>query len=90
VFLSSGCGACHTFKPAGSSGTVGTDLDHLAADAQKAHRGSLTAYAHESIVKPNAYVVPGYPAGVMPQNFGTKLSKKQLGDLVAFLTQSAK
>ncbi len=27
VFESAGCGACHTFGPAGSSGTTGPDLD---------------------------------------------------------------
>jgi mono/diheme cytochrome c family protein len=29
VFLSSGCGACHTLKDAGSTGTVGPNLDQL-------------------------------------------------------------
>jgi mono/diheme cytochrome c family protein len=87
VFLANGCSACHTFKPAGATGTVGPDLDHLAADAAKANRGSLAEYTTESIVTPNAYVVPGFPAGVMPQNFGTKLTKTQIADLVAFLTK---
>jgi mono/diheme cytochrome c family protein len=89
VFLANGCGSCHTFKPAGSSGTVGPDLDELAANAQKANRGSLEQYVHESIVDPNAYVVSGFQAGVMPQDFGQKLNEKQIADLVAFLTQAA-
>jgi mono/diheme cytochrome c family protein len=29
VFLSAGCGGCHTLKDAGTSGTVGPDLDQL-------------------------------------------------------------
>ena len=86
VFAANGCGACHTFKPAGSTGTIGPNLDELAANAQKANRGSLDQYTSESITDPNAYVVPGFPAGVMPQDFGTKLSKQQVADLVAFLT----
>ncbi len=49
---------------------------------------SLAAFVRESIVKPNAYISPGYPGGVMPQTFATQLSKKQLADLVAFLTSS--
>ncbi len=49
---------------------------------------SLAAFVRESIVKPNAYISPGYPGGVMPQTFATQLSKKQLADLVAFLTRS--
>jgi hypothetical protein len=49
---------------------------------------SLAAFVRESIVKPNAYISPGYPKGVMPQTFVTQLSKKQLADLVAFLTSN--
>jgi mono/diheme cytochrome c family protein len=85
LFAANGCATCHTFKPAGSNGTVGPDLDNLAADAQKANRGSLVQYATESIVSPNAYVVPKFAAGQMPQDFAKKLSKTQIADLVAFL-----
>jgi mono/diheme cytochrome c family protein len=87
IFAAQGCAACHTFTPAGSKATIGPDLDHLAADTQKANRGSVAAYTKESIVDPNAYVVPKFPKGVMPQDFGTKLSPSQLNDLIAFLTQ---
>jgi len=91
VFRAQPCGSCHTFTPAGptAKGTIGPDLDHLAADAQAANRGSLVQYTTESIVNPDAYVVPKFGAGVMPKNFGQTLSKKQLADLVAFLTKSS-
>jgi mono/diheme cytochrome c family protein len=85
LFLGSGgCGACHTFTPAGTHAKVGPDLDNLAADAQKANRGPLDAYVHESIADPGAYTVPGFPKGVMPPfaSLGPKID-----DLVAFLTQ---
>ena len=84
LFTAQGCVACHTFKPAGATAKVGPDLDNLAADAEKANRGTVEEYAAESIEDPTAYTVPGYPAGVMPA-FGS-LSDKQVGDLVAFLT----
>jgi mono/diheme cytochrome c family protein len=87
LFTSAGCVACHTYTPAGSHGTVGPNLDKLATDAAKANRGSLAQYVQESIVDPNAYVVPGYPGSVMPQTFGQQLSKSQVADLVAFLTK---
>jgi mono/diheme cytochrome c family protein len=84
VFLASGCGACHTFKPAGSHGTIGPDLDTKPeADAKKAHM-PLVAFVRESIVKPGAYISTGYP-NVMPKNFGTKLTKAQLDALVSFI-----
>ena len=87
LFVSNGCGGCHTYKPAGSAGKVGPDLDNLAADAQKAHRGAVKDYAQESIQDPAAYVVAGYPNGVMPVYKG-KLTDSQVNDLVAFLTSS--
>jgi cytochrome c oxidase subunit 2 len=87
LFVSNGCGGCHAYAPAGSSGQVGPGLDNLAADAQKANQGSLAEYVATSITNPSAYVVPGYPNGVMP-SFNS-LTPKQVGDLVAFLTQKS-
>ena len=86
VFAANNCASCHTFKPAGASGTVGPDLDTaLAADA-KADGMALAAFAKQSIVDPNAYVAKGYSSGIMPTSFGTALTSTQVDDLVAFLT----
>ena len=87
LFLSNGCGGCHTYKPAGTAGKVGPDLDNLAADAQKANKGSVDAYTRESIENPDAYIVPGYPKSVMPA-FAGKLTDSQINELVAYLTKS--
>jgi mono/diheme cytochrome c family protein len=87
LFAANGCSSCHTFTPAGATGKVGPDLDHLAADAQKANRGSLDQYTTESIKDPGAYVVPGFPNGVMPPFAG--LGDQKIADLVAFLTQGS-
>jgi mono/diheme cytochrome c family protein len=32
VFASAGCGSCHTFADAGTTGTIGPDLDQSSAD----------------------------------------------------------
>jgi cytochrome c oxidase subunit 2 len=85
LFKAQGCGGCHTFKAAGTNGTVGPDLDKLAQYAQTANRGSLADFTHESIQNPSAYLEKGYP-NAMP-NFGQTLSDKQIADLVAYLTQ---
>ena len=61
LFTAQGCVACHTFKPAGATAKVGPDLDNLAADAEKANRGTVEEYAAESIEDPTAYTVPGLP-----------------------------
>jgi cytochrome c551/c552 len=86
VFLANGCSACHTFTPAASKSAVGPDLDKLAAYATQAKQ-PLVQFTQTSVTDPNAYVQPGFAKGIMPPNFGTSLSKKQLDDLVAFLTQ---
>ena len=79
AFVDQGCGSCHTFAPAGSSGTVGPNLGEVLA-------GKDAAFIHESIVDPNAEVASGFSPGVMPQNYGDQLSPQQLDDLVAFLS----
>jgi mono/diheme cytochrome c family protein len=90
VFASNTCASCHTFAPAGSTGTVGPNLDTApTADAKKAGM-ALAAFVRESIVSPNAFVPSGYPKGVMPSTFGSTLSKTQLDDLVAFIVSGAK
>jgi len=89
VFASAGCSACHTFKPAGSSGTVGPDLDDLASYAQQAGEG-LGNYTVDAIIHPPAKYVPkGFPTNAMPTTFESSLSSKQIADLVAFLDGSS-
>jgi cytochrome c551/c552 len=78
VFLEAGCGNCHAFPPAGSTGTVGPNLAEALA-------GSDAAAIRQSIVDPNAEVAEGYTAGVMPDTYENQLSPEQLNDLVAFL-----
>jgi len=86
VFASSGCASCHTFKPANATGTIGPDLDNApASDAKADGNMNLTAFIHESIVNPDAYIAKGFTKGLMPTNFGTTLSSTQLNDLVAFI-----
>jgi mono/diheme cytochrome c family protein len=85
LFTSQGCGGCHTFKPAGTNGTVGPDLDKLADYAKTANMGSLAEFTQESIANPGAYIEKGY-SNAMP-NFGSTLSAKQIADLVAYVTQ---
>ncbi len=88
VFASNGCGSCHTLTAAGASGKVGPDLDELPTEAKGAKQ-PLAAFVRQSIVDPNAYVAPGFPKGVMPQTFGSSLSKAQLDALVQFLISSS-
>ena len=83
VFASTGCGSCHTFKAANSTGTVGPNLnEYLAPDDNQAG-------IEEMIVDPNAEIAEGYSANVMPQEYGQALSKPELEQLVHFLIENS-
>jgi mono/diheme cytochrome c family protein len=84
VYAANGCGSCHTFGPAGSSGTTGPNLDELPMLAENAGE-DLQEFTREAIENPDSYVEEGYPEGLMPT---ADLDEKELNDLVAFLTQS--
>jgi mono/diheme cytochrome c family protein len=86
IFATQGCGACHTYTPAGpdAKGSIGPDLDKLPQYAQQAKQ-PLKPFTAESIAHPNAYIQPGYPKNVMPKSYGA-LPAQDLKDLVDFLT----
>jgi len=86
IFLSAGCAACHTFKAAGATGKVGPDLDTAPEKDAKATKTALAAFVKTSIDDPNAYISPGYPKGIMPQNFASSLGASKVAALVAFIT----
>jgi cytochrome c551/c552 len=90
VFDANGCGSCHTFKPANSTGAVGPNLDTAPAqDAKADNNMKLADFIEESIKDPDAYIAKGYSKGVMPTTFGKSLSSKQLNDLVAFIVSGS-
>ena len=78
VFEDTGCGSCHTFEAAGTSGTTGPNLD-------EALQGKDEQFIYNSIVNPDAQIAEGFQPGIMPKTYGEQLDEKQLGDLVAFL-----
>jgi mono/diheme cytochrome c family protein len=82
VFAANGCGNCHTLAAAGSTGEVGPNLEEsLAPDDD-------TAGIEEMIANPNLEVIEGYPANVMPKDYGESLSPAELHDLSEFLVES--
>ncbi len=91
-----GCGSCHVLAAAGTTGTVGPDLDQrLASDCASAEskriRGtSIKQCIHTAIVSPYAYLPSGYHAGVMPSTFGHTLTPTEITALVNFLATAAK
>jgi cytochrome c oxidase subunit 2 len=81
LFSAQGCDGCHTLKAAGATGDIGPNLDEVLPDLS-------TAEIKESIVDPGAKVTSGFNDGIMPTDFGDKLSPQELDTLVTFLSQS--
>ena len=81
VFANNGCGGCHTLSAAKSGGVTGPDLDEVLP-------GQSAAMIEESIVDPNAHLAKGYPANVMPANFGTIIKPDEIDELVQYLIES--
>jgi cytochrome c2 len=82
VFATNGCGSCHTLEGfPNASGTTGPNLGEVL-------QGQSAAEIEKSIVEPDATIAQGYPSGVMPQDFKTKIAPDDLKSLVQFLIDS--
>lgn len=80
IFTAAGCGACHTFRPAGATGKTGPDLSDLKRDEK---------YVTQGILEPDAVIAPGFSPGQMPDNFDERLKPDQVKILVDFLMKSS-
>lgn len=92
-----GCASCHSLSP--DVTLVGSSLANIAARAEErvasaGYTGGAetgAAYLRESVLEPNAFVVPGErfstPDGrsLMPTHYAEQLSKQEVDDLVAYL-----
>ena len=90
LFLSRGCGFCHSFSAAHSEGNgKGPNLDDLPEQAERANRGTLEEFVRESIARPSAYTEPGFEKGLMAQATGVQeLTAEDVETLVRFLVAS--
>ena len=87
IFTAAGCAGCHTFAPAGSTGTIGPNLNDLKAAAAKFAKGKPPEeYVRQSILQPDAFVVPGF-SNSMP-SFDGRLTDQQVQALVDYLLNS--
>lgn len=80
------CKACHTID--GSKG-VGPSWLGLYGREETLTDGTTVvvdeAYIIESIINTNAKIVAGYPAGVMPQNYGEVLTEEQINGVIEYI-----
>jgi len=79
LFAGAGCGGCHTLAAAGTTGTTGPNLDEFLAP------DDTTAGVEEMLVDPNVELAEGYPANVMPQDYGQTFSKAEIHQLAEYL-----
>ena len=82
IFTAAGCAGCHTLSKAGATGNIGPSLNDLASSPDI--KGTPEDYVRQSVLDPNAVVVKGFQAGVMP-SFKGKLTDKQIDALVQYL-----
>ena len=84
VFSSAGCVACHSLDEGVT--LVGPSMAGIGERAGLQREGyPPDAYLYQSITNPNAFVVDGFQAGIMPQTFKDILTEQQLADVIAFL-----
>lgn len=79
LFAGAGCGSCHTLAAAGTTGTTGPNLDEFLAP------DDTTAGVEEMLIDPNVELAEGYPANVMPQDYGQTFSKEEIHQLAEYL-----
>jgi len=100
LFATSPCVSCHDVTKPWPGGEICPNLGNIATEAERIvrsreYRGKAKTaadYIRESIVDPNAYIVPGARyrtadgRSVMPKDFGSTLNGAQIDDLVAYLS----
>lgn len=96
LISSKGCAACHTIQELPfARGTVGPNLTTLGTVAGTRKPGmSAQDYVRESLLQPNAFVVPGFPSpspmppfSVGTTSGGTVFTQQELDDLVGYLSR---
>lgn len=92
AFDTGGCVACHSIKGIGGDGAnVGPPLMRTGAIAADRRPGpSPEAYIEESILDPDAFIMPNCPtgpcaSGVMPQTYAETLTSDQITTMVEYL-----
>lgn len=89
IFVELGCAGCHVLDQPQTDtnrGLIGPNMGNLADHAGTRVEGlNASDYVHQSIMDPNAYVVDGYQANIMPQGLADRMTQEELDNLVAWL-----
>jgi mono/diheme cytochrome c family protein len=82
LFAAHGCDACHTIAAGGYGGRLGPRLDVQSP-------GTSSGEIESSIVDP-PHSVPGYEAGLMPEDFARRLPHRDIQALAAFIATAGR
>ena len=78
------CSTCHSLEPGVM--LVGPSLANIGAEAGSRLSGtSAEDYLRQSVTDPNAHIVEGFAANLMPASYGGQLTAQQIDDLVAYM-----
>jgi cytochrome c2 len=78
------CATCHHFDT--EAQLIGPGLLNVSVRAASRVPGmSAYDYIHTSIVNPSAFVVPGFPDGLMPKVYKDIWTEEQINDIIAYL-----
>jgi len=78
------CISCHSLDP--NNNTIAPSLVGLSKRAGSRVSGlSAEDYVHQSILTPDAFVVPGFSGGVMYPNYAKQLTPEQIDALAAYV-----
>ncbi|HTU28346.1 MAG TPA: c-type cytochrome [Solirubrobacteraceae bacterium] len=82
LFDTHGCGDCHTMAAGHYGGRLGPRLDAIL-------QGTGVSQIEADIIHP-PHNIPGFEAGLMPENFGSRLPHADIEALAAFLQTAAR
>lgn len=88
-----GCSGCHILSATGPAwegdaetpGIGGRAEQRIQQDNYTGQAESAEQYLIESVVRTDAHVVEGFSAGIMPGDYGSRLTPQDLADLIAFM-----
>jgi mono/diheme cytochrome c family protein len=88
-----GCAGCHLLSATGPAwmpqgdqpGIVERAATRFDEESYTGNASSVEQYLFESVVLPNAYTEEGYQSGIMPNNYGDRLTPQEMADLIAYM-----
>jgi mono/diheme cytochrome c family protein len=88
-----GCAGCHLLAETGPAWLAQGSQPGIGERAgsrfeEVGYTGTATTaeqYLFESVVLPNASIEEGYNSGIMPNNYGDRLSPQEMADLIAYM-----